>query len=42
VIFYTPWGLVIPFAALLLLAGVGMARLINANKFSLHGMYRNG
>ncbi len=40
VIFYTPWWLVIPFAALLLLAGVLMARLINANKFSLHGMYR--
>jgi hypothetical protein len=40
VIFYTPWWLVIPFAALLLLAGVVMARLINANKFSLHGMYR--
>ena len=41
VIFYTPWWLVIPFAALLLLAGVVMARLINANKFSLHGVYRD-
>jgi len=41
VIFYTPWWLVIPFAALLLLAGFAMARLINANKFSLHGMYRD-
>jgi len=40
VIFYTPWWLVIPLAALLLLAGVVMARLINANTFSLHGMYR--
>ena len=40
VIFYTPWWLVIPFAALLFLAGVVMARLINANTFSLHGMYR--
>src|SRR4029450_2649267 len=40
VIFYTPWWLVIPFAALLLVAGVVMARLINANKFSLHGIYR--
>ena len=40
VIFYTPWRLVIPFAALFLLAGVVMARLINANKFSLHGLYR--
>src|SRR6201993_315552 len=40
VIFYTPWWLVIPFAALLLLAGVVMARLINANTFSLHGVYR--
>jgi hypothetical protein len=40
VIFYTPWWLVVPFAALLLLAGVVMARLVNANKFSLHGMYR--
>jgi hypothetical protein len=40
VIFYTPWWLVIPFAALLLLAGVVMARLVNANTFSLHGMYR--
>ena len=41
VIFYTPLGLVIPFAALLFLTGVGMARLINANKFSLHGVYRD-
>ncbi|HEY5767129.1 MAG TPA: patatin-like phospholipase family protein [Candidatus Udaeobacter sp.] len=40
VIFYTPWWLVVPFGALLLLASVVMARLINANKFSLHGMYR--
>ena len=40
VIFYTPWWLVIPFAALLLLATAVMARLINANKFSLHGLYR--
>ena len=40
VIFYTPWWLVTPFAGLLLLAGVVMARLINANKFSLHGLYR--
>jgi hypothetical protein len=40
VIFYTPWWLVIPFAALLLLASVVMARLINANTFSLHGLYR--
>jgi hypothetical protein len=40
VIFYTPWWLVIPFAALLFLVGVVMARLINANTFSLHGMYR--
>ncbi len=41
VIFYTPWGLVIPFAAVLFLAGVVTARLINANKFSLHGVYRD-
>ena len=41
VIFYTPWWLVIPFAAALFLAGVVMARLINANKFSLHGVYRD-
>ena len=41
VIFYTPWWLVVPFAAVLLLAGVVMARLINANKFSLHGVYRD-
>ena len=41
VIFYTPWCLVIPFAALLLFAGVVIARLVNANKFSLHGMYRD-
>ena len=41
VIFYTPWWLVIPFAALLLFAGVVIARLVNANKFSLHGMYRD-
>ena len=41
VIFYTPWWLVIPLAALLLLAGVVIARLINANTFSLHGIYRD-
>jgi hypothetical protein len=41
VIFYTPWWLVIPFTAVLLVAGVVMARLINANKFSLHGLYRD-
>jgi hypothetical protein len=40
VIFYTPWWMVIPFAAILLVAGMAMARLINANKFSLHGVYR--
>jgi hypothetical protein len=40
VIFYTPWWLVLPLALLLLVAGVGMARLVNANKFSLHGVYR--
>src|SRR5207248_11470476 len=41
VIFYTPWWLVLPLALLLLLAGVVMARLVNANKFSLHGVYRD-
>jgi hypothetical protein len=41
VIFYTPWWLVIPFAALLLVTGVAIARLINANTFSLHGIYRD-
>ena len=40
VIFYTPWWLVVPFASVVLLASVVMARLVNANKFSLHGMYR--
>jgi hypothetical protein len=40
VIFYTPWWLVLPLALLLLIAGVVMARLVNANKFSLHGVYR--
>jgi hypothetical protein len=40
VIFYTPWRLVLSLALLLLLAGVVMARLVNANKFSLHGVYR--
>jgi hypothetical protein len=32
--------LVLSLALLLLLAGVVMARLVNANKFSLHGVYR--
>jgi hypothetical protein len=41
VIFYTPWWLVLPLALLLFFAGVVMARLVNANKFSLHGMYRD-
>ena len=41
VIFYTPWWLVLPLASLLMLVAVVMARLVNANKFSLHGMYRD-
>jgi Patatin-like phospholipase len=41
VIFYTPWWLVLPLALLLLLVAVVMARLVNANKFSLHGVYRD-
>src|SRR6266481_9214566 len=41
VIFYTPLWLVLPLALLLLLLGVVMARLVNANKFSLHGVYRD-
>jgi patatin-like phospholipase len=41
VIFYTPVWLVLPLAFLLLLLGVVMARLVNANKFSLHGVYRD-
>src|SRR5207302_11004587 len=39
VIFYTPWWLVLPLASLLMLVAVVMARLVKANKFSLHGMY---
>jgi hypothetical protein len=31
---------VLPLSLLLLLAGIAMARLVNANKFSLHGVYR--
>ena len=41
VIFYTPVWLVLPLALLLLLLGIVMARLVNANKFSLHGVYRD-
>jgi Patatin-like phospholipase len=41
VIFYTPWWLVLPLALLLFFAGGVMARLVNANKFSLHGVYRD-
>ena len=41
VIFYTPWWLVLPLASLLMLVAVVMARLVNANKFSLHGVYRD-
>src|SRR5882724_9438475 len=41
VIFYTPLWLVLPLALLLLLLGIVMARLVNANKFSLHGVYRD-
>src|SRR4030095_16798126 len=41
VIFYTPWWLVLPLALLLFFAGGFMPRLVNANKFSLHGVYRD-
>lgn len=40
VIFYTPWWLVLLSLLALVLAGMVMARLVNANKFSLHGVYR--
>ncbi len=39
-ILYTPWWLVLGLAAVLLLAGLMMGGLVNANKFSMHGLYR--
>jgi len=41
VILYTPWWLISAITLALLLIGMGMAHLINPNKFSLHAMYRD-
>ncbi len=41
VILYTPWPIVLLFGGALAAAGLGMAFIINPNKFSLHAMYRD-
>ncbi len=41
VILYTPWWAILAMAVLFVLLGVGLACLINSNKFSLHAMYRD-
>jgi hypothetical protein len=41
VILYTPWWAVVAMTILLVLAGVGLACLINPNRFSLHAVYRD-
>jgi hypothetical protein len=41
VILYTPWSAIVALAILFVLLGVGLACLINPNKFSLHAMYRD-
>ena len=41
VILYTPWPMVILLGAALAVSGLGMAFIINPNKFSLHAMYRD-
>ncbi len=41
VILYAPWPMVLLLAAALAASGLGMALVINPNKFSLHAMYRD-
>ncbi|MDQ3413428.1 MAG: hypothetical protein M3480_00380, partial [Verrucomicrobiota bacterium] len=41
VILYTPWPIVLLLGAALAASGLGMAFIINPNKFSLHAMYRD-
>ncbi len=41
VILYTPWPMVVGAMIVLALLGLGMAYLIDPNKFSLHAMYRD-
>ena len=41
VILYTPWPMVVAATIVLVLLGLGMAYLIDPNKFSLHAMYRD-
>jgi hypothetical protein len=41
VILYTPWDVVVCVALLFCLLGIGMACMINPNKFSLHATYRD-
>jgi hypothetical protein len=41
VILYTPWPMILLLGAALAAAGLGMAFIINPNKFSLHAMYRD-
>jgi hypothetical protein len=41
IILYTPWWLVIALGLALALFGIGMAFVINPNRFSLHAMYRD-
>jgi len=41
VILYSPWWAVVAMTVLLVVAGVGLACLINPNRFSLHATYRD-
>ncbi len=41
IILYTPWRVILLFGVALAAAGLGMAFIINPNKFSLHAMYRD-
>lgn len=41
VILFTPWHFVLGLAGLLALFGLGMASLIDTNRFSLHAVYRD-
>ena len=41
VILYTPWPAVVIMTIVLVLLGLGMAYVIDPNKFSLHAMYRD-
>ena len=41
VILYTPWHMVVIAAVVFVMLGLGMAYVINPNKFSMHSLYRD-